>query len=231
MTDRTRARVIGLLFIVASVAAIIGGTLVAPVQDATTLAEVAAGETGIVSGVLIEIVMVSAVVGIAALFFPVLRRTDEGLAMGYVGARVVEGLLLLAAAVSALVVVGLARADAAVARDVELVITVREMTYLLGSLVALGIGSLLLYGLLLRSRIVPRWLSAWGLTGAVLILARGMVEVYGAELSGAVQAVFAAPIGIGEMVLAGWLIVKGLDTPTPTVPTARPATPAALSRR
>jgi hypothetical protein len=229
MTDRTRARVLGVLFIVASAAAILGGTLVLPAEDAGTLASIAADQASIVSGVLLELLMVMAVVGIAALFLPVLRRTDEGLAVGYVGARILEGVLLLAATASALVVAALGQADGAVMVEVDLLRAVRESTYLLGSLVALGAGALVLYSLLWRSRVVPPWLSGWGLAGAVLVLARGVVEVYGVELSGAVQGALAAPIGLNEMVLAVWLIVKGFDTRVLVLPETEPAATASLT--
>ena len=223
MTERTTARVIGVLFIVASAAAIVGGTLILPAEDAATLAEVTADRASIVSGALIELLMVWAVIGIAVMFYPVLKREHDGLALGYVGARIVEGVLLLAAAGSALAVVAVAgQADTAGAlagqTETDLLLVVRDTTYTVGSLVALGVGALVLYGLLYRSRIVPSWLSLWGLAGAVLILARGLVEVYGTELSGTVQGILAAPIGVNEMVLAVWLIVKGFRAPVVTLP-------------
>jgi hypothetical protein len=90
-------------------------------------------------------------------------------------------------------------------------LVVRDWTYLLGSLVFLGVGGLVLYTLLYRSRLVPVWLSAWGLIAAALILGRGLIESFGVELSGVVQGILAAPIAIQEMVLAVWLIVKGFD--------------------
>jgi hypothetical protein len=56
---------------------------------------------------------------------------------------------------------------------------------------------------------VPRWLAWWGLIGGCLLLLRGVVELYG-SLPPAAQAVCAAPIGVQEMVFAGWLIVRGV---------------------
>ena len=89
----------------------------------------------------------------------------------------------------------------------------REWTYLMGSMVMLGLGALVLYTLLYRSRLVPRWLSLWGLVGAGLILVRGVAEMYGAEFATAAQAILAAPIALNEMVLAVWLIVRGFHVP------------------
>lgn len=212
MDIRRRARVIGTLFIVATVAAIVGGSLLLPVDEGRGLAEVAGADAQVVTGALLEILMVYAVLGIAVLFFPVLRGQDEGLALGYVAARTMEAVLLLVAASGALVVVAASR-GAGVGLDVETVLAVREATYLLGSLVALGVGGLVLYWLLYRSGLVPTWLSLWGLVAAAMILGRGVVEVYGIELSGLAQGILAAPIALNEMVLAVWLIVRGFTLP------------------
>ncbi|NIT77684.1 MAG: DUF4386 family protein, partial [Thermoplasmata archaeon] len=81
----------------------------------------------------------------------------------------------------------------------------RDWTYLIGSLVMLGVSALILNSLLYQSRLVPAWLSLWGLLGGGLIVLRGLAEMYGADLSGLMQGVFAGPIAIQEMVLAVWL--------------------------
>ena len=59
---------------------------------------------------------------------------------------------------------------------------------------------------------VPCWLSVWGLIGATLILVRGVLELYGIDLADAAQGVLTAPIGVNEMVLAVWLMLKGFST-------------------
>jgi hypothetical protein len=216
MADRTIAWVTGILFIVASAAAIVGGGLLLPIGKDDYLTKVADAEGQVVSGALIELVLVLAVIAIAVMLFPVLRRHDEGLALSYVGARTIEGVLLLAASLSALFVLSLSKdygARGAAGTDPvgESLLSVRDWTYLIGSLVIFGVGALILYSLLYRTMLVPRWLSWWGLIGAALVLARGLVEMYGVEFSGLVQGLLAAPIGINEMVLAVWLIVKGFD--------------------
>lgn len=210
---KRNARIIGGLFILATVLAIVGGSLLLPLDEPGYLVEAADAENQIVLGALLEIAMAVSVVGIAAMFFPVLRRQDEGLGLGYLGARILEAVLLGTAAISGLVILTLGMefgSDAGTLGD--LMLAVREWTYLLGSLAFLGLGGLVLYTLLYQSRLVPRWLSIWGLLAAALILARGLLEAFGIELSGVTQGVLAAPIAIQEMVLAGWLIVRGFDT-------------------
>jgi hypothetical protein len=215
--DKTIARIVGVLFIVASAAAIVGGSLLLPLDEPGYLVETAASQGQIVSGVLIELILVLSVVAIAVMFYPLLKRQNEGLALGYVGARTLEGVLLLAASVTSLFVLSLSQDyGAAATTGVEplgdTLLAMRDWTYLLGSLVVFGVTALILNSLLYRSRFVPVWLSIWGLLGGALILAEGLIQVYGTELSGVTQGVFAAPIAIQEMVLAVWLIIKGFDT-------------------
>ena len=216
-SQRTTARIIGVLFVVASAAAIAGGSLLLPLSEPDYLVETAAQQSQIVSGALIELLLALSVVAIAVMFYPVLKRQNEGLALGYVGARTLEGVLLLAASVTGLFVLSLsqdygASATSGVQPVGDTLLAVRDWTYLLGSLVVFGVTALILNSLLYRSRLVPAWLSIWGLIGGVLVIVAGLIQAYGTELSGVAQGVFAAPIGIQEMALAIWLIIKGFDT-------------------
>lgn len=215
-THKAIARIVGALFIVASATAIIGGSLLLPLDESDYLTATPAAESQIVSGVLLEFVLVLSVIAIATMLYPVLRRHNSGLAMSYVGARTIESILLLAAAVSGLLILSLGREFAIDANGVqplgESILAAREWTYLIGSLVMLGVSALILNSQLYRSGLVPTWLSIWGLLGGALILLRGLAEMYGMDLSGLAQGVLAAPIAIQEMVFAVWLIVKGFDT-------------------
>ncbi len=213
MQDLKRtARIVGGLFIIATVLAIVGGSLLLPLDESAYLTEAAAAEGQMVLGALLELAMAISVVGIAVMFFPVLKTQDEGLGLGYVGLRILEAALLGAAATSSLVILTLGLDYGSGAQGLgDLMLVVRDWTYMLGSLVFLGVGGLVLYTLLYRSRLVPVWLSLWGLIAAALILGRGLVESFGVELTGVTQGVLAAPIAIQEMVLALWLIVKGFN--------------------
>lgn len=212
------AKTIGILFLVASAAAIVGGLLLLPTQEEGYLAEAAGAEAQVMIGALLEVVLAVSVVGIAVLFFPILRRTNEGMAMGYVAARTLEGALVLFGSLSALVVLALSRdygesgsGQAAVVGDS--LISAREWAVLLGTMVVFGVGALVLYSLLYRSRLVPSWLSIWGFLAAALLMVGALLEMFGQDL-GWTQVVFSAPIGLNEVVLAIWLIVKGFNLPT-----------------
>ena len=215
-SPKTTARVVGILFILASAAAIVGGSLILPISDSDSLTEVASAGSQIVAGVLFEVVLAVSVIGIAVLLFPLLRRQNEALALGYVAARTVEAVLVLAASTGALVVLTLSRDFGGSTADgfeplTDVVVAARDWAYLIGTMTAFSISALLLYTLLLRSRLVPTWLSLWGLVGGALLLIESVLELFDLNPPVALQAVLVAPIAINEMVLAVWLIVKGFD--------------------
>lgn len=210
-TETTRARIVGALFIVATVAAVVGGTLLLPTQEGDFLADAAASEGSVVIGAILEFIQALAVVGIAAFLFPVVKRVDESLSLGFFGARTIEAVFTVAGSVLALLVLWTSSgygSDATVEPLGDLLVAGRDWTYLYGPTLMFSVSAILLYVLLYRGQLVPAWLSIWGLLGGVLLLASGLIEMFGYDL-GVAQAVFSAPIGVNEMVLAVWLIVKG----------------------
>jgi hypothetical protein len=213
---KSTARSIGILFIIASAAAIIGGTLALPATEADFLSEAAGSEGRVVIGLILELVLALAVFGMAALFFPILKKQHEGMALGYVATRTLEGVLIAAGTISAALMLAVSKGfgPEATAEGVEpladVLLAAREWTYWFGPMAVFSVSALILNWLLYRSRVVPTWISIWGFIGGVLLLASAVLEMFGQTL-GWWQAVFTAPIGVNEMVLAVWLIIKGFD--------------------
>jgi uncharacterized protein DUF4386 len=81
-----------------------------------------------------------------------------------------------------------------------------------GLLLAFSVGGLSYYLVFYRSNLIPTWLSAWGIGGAVLLMVAAVLIILGfiSPLS-AGQVALAVPIGAQEMVLAVWLIAKGFN--------------------
>ena len=73
-------------------------------------------------------------------------------------------------------------------------------------MIFLGLGGLVLNYLLYESRLVPKWLSVWGVIGAFLVMLYGLMSLFGTD-----PGILAAPIAVQEMVFAVWLIVKGFN--------------------
>lgn len=218
---RRNAVAVGVLFIACSVASILSVAPLGSMLDAPDyLAQLAANSDKVVLTALIEFVWAATAAGIAIGLYPVVRRYDGSLALGSAAARTVEGMFVLIGTLSLLALLTLGQQSAAagpagaassqVVGDVLL--AVRDWAFGFLGLLAFGIGALIYYYLLFRSRLIPRWLSGWGLIGAGLMLVStvyaGFTQEFGLT---SVSTLLNAPIGLQEMVLAIWLIAKGFD--------------------
>lgn len=221
-------RVVGVLFILASVAAVIGVVLYAPMlADPDLFFAVPNQVLRVKLGVLAELVLACAAVGTATLLFPYLKRQHEGLALGYVALRLLEAALIVMGVLSVLTLLSVNVGVTEVPGDRrvvnQLLLAAREWTFLLGPNVVLGLNTLLCGVLLYTSRLVPRWLSALGMTGAVLVIGAALLTLFGVLVPLSPAAVLLAlPVAVYEMVLAVWLIVKGFSGAVGSDGPARP---------
>lgn len=101
-----------------------------------------------------------------------------------------------------------------------LLLAVDQWAFLLGPGITFAITALILNTLFYRSQLVPRFLSIWGLVGAILLLAADLLAIFGLNTASTLFVLLILPIGLNEMVLAVWLIVKGFT------PSAIPSAPA-----
>ncbi len=216
-TNRTTARVAGVLFIIATAANLLSIVFLGSLDDSDYLTKISENGGQVALGVFLLIIAAFASAAIALSLYPVLKRYREGLAIGAVGFRIIEGLLYTLGAVSVLLLLTLSREFVkAAAPDSAyfgtlgtLLKAVRDWAGLAGIL-AFYPGALMYYFIFYKSRIVPRWLSGWGAAGAVLGLVAAMLVLF--QVAGSMstpQVVLNVPIGIQEMVFAVWLIVKG----------------------
>jgi hypothetical protein len=215
--NRKAAVAAGVLFIVATVADVISRVaFLTPVLGLPDpLAAVSANETRVVLGAALLFVGAAAAAGIAIAMYPAMRGHGEALALGSVGFRLIESTVYLGIVVCLLILVAMGEEavssgdPVAFAVPATLVLAAREA---LGqvSVLAFATGATMYYWLFYRSRMVPRWLSAWGFVAiASLVVSVVLVLAGVAEPMSPPQVLLAAPIGVQELVLAGWLIAKG----------------------
>lgn len=219
-TNKTTARIVGALFLIAMVTSLLGGIWLESITGTPDyLVEVSAQETQVLVGVLLELVNCIAVVGIAAVLFPLMKVHNEALAAGYLGTRVIEAVVLAVAAVSPLLIVTLSQeyvaagaVDAAYFQTAgALVMAARGHLASLLTPIIFSLAALLLYYFLYRSRLVPRFIPIWGFIAVVSLLTWNMLEAFGISISAGM--VFALPIILNEIFLGIWLIAKGFSSP------------------
>jgi len=217
--ERSTTIIVGVLFLIALVAAIVGGSLIDGILgESDYLSEVAANETQLLVGALLELINGVAVIGIAVLLFPILKRQDEGLALGYVALRIIEAIVIIAAFITPVALIALAQeytaASAADASSLQAAgtsfLAVRERLVGQYTGIFFGLAAFLLYYLLYRSRLVPRLISVWGFIAVVLVVAWNLLKLFDIDIDAGM--VFGLPIILNEMFLALWLIVKGFNT-------------------
>jgi hypothetical protein len=215
-TDRKIATIVGVLFIIGTAAGILsvpvmGGILGAP----DVLNMVAANQSQVAFGALLMLIMGLALAMVPALMFPILKRLNEPLAIGYVILRgALETFTTLALAMCWLLLVVVARqyADsvAAVASQLSslgiLLVKAPDTIMTVGSIV-FGLGALVLYCLFYQARLIPRWISGWGIVAAVATLAAGLSAMFGTDLE--ILELLMLP---QEMVMAVWLIARGFNS-------------------
>lgn len=216
---RKIARASGILYLLTFILVPIGFLYRSILNDPNYI--IGAGpDTPVVIGGILEIIVALAGIGTAAALYPVLKRQNEGVALSFVGSRVLEASTIFADVVCLLAVVTLRRAGV----GAEAVVTGKALVALYG-LFRLGqnllpaVNDILLGSLLYPRRLVPRVLPVLGFIGAPLLIANTIVFMFGIT-SGplfTLTLLGVIPIALFEFILGVWLIVKGFN---PTAITA-----------
>jgi hypothetical protein len=215
--------VVGVLFLVCTAASLLSFPFTGLIlEDPDYLTTLTLNETSVIIGALIEFIWAAAGAGIAIGLYPILKRYNGALALGSVGFRVVEGIFVLVGTLSLLSLLTLSQEFiAAGAPDTSsfqtlgtLLLALRDWQLHVISGLAFSLGALMYYVLLYKSKLIPRWLSGWGVLGTVLslvaIVLASLAQDFGME---SVHTYLSIPIGVNELVFAVWLIVKGFNQP------------------
>jgi len=226
MSDLRAARLTGVLFIIATVADLLGAAVRPDLTGTDYLSRVSADPDRVAAGALLLLVAAFACAGIAVAMYPALKRTHAGLALGSVVFRTLEAVMYMIAVVSllSLSTLGQASVSAGAADGASvgvvggLLLGVRDHAALAG-VFAFCLGAFLYYVALFQSRLIPRWLSSWGIA-AIGLMAAAAVLALVADRPVTSYALLALPIFLQEMVLAVWLIARGFSTVSEAAPEA-----------
>jgi hypothetical protein len=234
-STRGTAVVTGVFFLVAAVAAVVALGLYQPALSNPGYVLGDGADPRVLLGGFLEVILAVSVIGTAVTLYPVVKRENHSVALGYVCGRLLEAAVITVGIVSVLSVVTLRQghAGAADTDDNALVavgkslVALHDWTFLLGPGLIIGINTSLLAYLMYRSRLVPRFIAVLGLVGGPLVFASSTAVLFGLyDQVSAVAGLAALPVTAWEMSLAGYLIVKGFK-PSPlidsaTLPPAQP---------
>jgi hypothetical protein len=219
MTSTRRAAITaGVLFLVGTAAGVL--SIAGAADGPNYLREVTANGTQVMVGALFQLVTAGAYAGVAVALHPVLRRHGATAAAGFLGFRIAAGILNMVGALILLLLLDLSRgfvgAGAPVASYFQtlgaLLRSARDSMNHVAMILALIAGDAMYYWVLRRARLVPRWLSSWGFAGLALAMVASLLVL--GRLIDVVTPTYAAlmaVLGLQQLALAIWLIVKGLD--------------------
>ena len=232
-TNRKTAVIAGTLFIVATTASLLGNSLTGPVLGGPDyLSSVSSHGNRIIAGALLSFLAAVTSSGIAISLYPVLKKYSEGLAIGAVGFRLIEGIFYMVGALCLLALlpvshqfVSAGTQDASTLQTIgHLLLALNDLAGFVFGVLAFCLGGLMYYLVFYQARLIPRWLSVWGIVALVLLLTAVFLTLFDGEpysVSG--NLIFLAlPIALQEMVLALWLIIKGFNSTAPTSESVKP---------
>ena len=220
-TDRKTAAVVGVLFIIGTVSGVLGVVIAGPIPGAPDyLTRLSANEGQTLIYALLMFIMGVSCAGIGLALYPILKKYNEGLAIGAVGFRIIEGVGDIVAAIGVIALLALSQEfvkagapDSSYFQTAGVVINAGIDWLSHGAmLLSWCIGAFMYYSLFYQYRLVPRWLSVWGLVGIGLVTIGGVLVMLDVIPGfGTVQMLLNLPILPQEMVLAVWLIAKGIN--------------------
>ena len=221
---RKTAIIVGVLFIIGTGAGILSVVFTGPILgDPDYLTKFSANENQIITGAAFVLIMGFALAMMSVMLFPIFKKYNEALALGAVVFRgVLEAVTYIVIVMSWLLLITISREYVkAGAPDVSNFQTfgtlLQGVTYWSDHILAIvfTLGALIIYYLFFQSKLIPRWLSVWGLVGALLYLAAPLLNVFDPQHPSLSLSVgwgrLMWPLAVQEMVFAVWLIVKGFN--------------------
>jgi hypothetical protein len=220
-TNRKTAIIVGVLYIIGTVAGILSVVFMTPIlDDPDYLVKVSANENQILIGSLFVLTMGLALAMVPVMLFPIFKKFNEALALGYVVFRgALETVTYIAMVITQFFLIIVSQEyTAAGAPDASYFQTLGALlqkghdSIINILIIVFSLGALMLYYLFYRSNLIPRWISGWGFIAILLHLATGFLIMFHL-MSGfsTINMVVNLPIALQEMVMAVWLIVKGFN--------------------
>ena len=220
-TYRKTAISVGVLYIIGTVAGVLSVVLSTPILDGPDfLIKVSSNENQFVIATLFVLLMGLALAMVPVMLFPIFRKINEALAVGYVVFRgALETVTYIASVIVLLFILVVGReyvaAGASVASNLQTFGSVlKDGRVFLAPItgIVFSLGALMLYYVLYKSRLIPRWIPGWGFVAILLHLASSFLIMFHLQTAfSTTNMIMNSQIFLQEMVMAVWLIVKGFN--------------------
>jgi hypothetical protein len=217
LSFRKIAVIAGVIFIIATVAVLVAAAFTPGLTGTDYLTQFSTHTNQVAAGALLYLIGYFASAGIAVVMYPVLKKWNAGLALGSVIFRTIEAVFYMVGLVCLLSLPTLGQqfttagaADRASLQAIgDSLVNIHDHAGLV-AVFALCLGAFMYYYVFFQSRLIPRWLSGFGIVAIILMLVACVLALFSGNLITS-YIILAFPLFLQEMVLAVWLIVKGFD--------------------
>jgi hypothetical protein len=221
---RRTAKIVGILFMIGTFGIFIGQAFYDAILSSPEYLEITyPNRITVITGILVETVGYLGLVFIPLLLYPILKKHNEALALAYICFRLFESVLLSVAQIIKLSIIGLSQdylnnggVDTSYFHNMGN--SIQSVLYWVDSgglisIVVFVIGALVLYYELYKTKLVPRWLSIWGLFSGVALVAGSLLFTLDIITAG-LAVLLMIPLAVQEQVMALWMIIKGFNQST-----------------
>lgn len=219
--NKQLSRIAGILIILGIIAGI--SSIIPSIESDNFFEEVYPNKNQVFIGAICQFLLVPIYIGFSLVLYPVLKKYNKTLSIGFVGFRMMAGvfqlfgiiLLPLFILLSQKFLVQTNTEPIFYETTGEILKLFRDLTNHLGVILATGLGNLLLYCILFKAKLIPVWLSIWGIMGNLLIMIASFLLLF--ELIDVISTeygIMTIPLILQEVTLAIWLITKQLKLPT-----------------
>ncbi|MBT3382558.1 MAG: DUF4386 domain-containing protein [Prolixibacteraceae bacterium] len=217
-SNRKTAIFAGILIIFGMVAGLL--SIVPSVESPDYLTEVAKNQNQVLSGAFFQFTLVPIYIGFALILYPIIQKYSKSLAIGFVSFRVIAGVFQIVGVIALPIFILLSQeylestpSDRLYFQTFGEVLKLgRDLANHVGVMLATGLGNLILFYILFKTKLIPRWLSSWGLIGNTLAMLASFLILFSLiEVISSHFIVLTIPLVLQEIVLAIWLIVKGFN--------------------
>ncbi|MFC1785510.1 DUF4386 domain-containing protein [Candidatus Neomarinimicrobiota bacterium] len=220
-SNRKTAIYAGIFIIMGMVAGVL--SVLPEVEGSNYLSEVSANQIKVLIGAFFQFTLVPIYIGFALLLYPILKKYNESLAIGFVSFRIIAGIFQLIGVILLPIFILLSQeflksstTDLSYFQLFGDVLKLgRDLSNHVGMMLATGLGNLILFYIFYKTKLIPRWLSSWGFIGNTLAMLASFLILFRIIDVIAPHFIFLTiPLVLQEIVLAIWLIAKGFNSST-----------------
>lgn len=213
LNTRRQAKITGVMFITATITAIVATVLYVPVLQADFVVQNHVQRNLYIAGGVVELLTVCSIVGTAIMLYPYLKQYSASLAIGYVGFRCLEAILVLLGTLSVFVLTSLNTTSNDSLSVVESFQSFHNWNAILGPNFMLGINTFIYSWIFLNKKLIPKNLALLGIIGAVLIFFVSILRIFHlTDDWSPLVLIMAFPVFIYEILLAVRLLTKGFNS-------------------